>query len=94
MGEVAKDADKRRKEGQLQICVSAWVSLSPGQSWRSLLFLFIMAAVQTEVSLCTQPWQRSFYVYGGLACNSLMAGKFFVFLALSHFFFCYERNKK
>uniref|UniRef100_A0A8C9ZG69 Ankyrin repeat and SOCS box protein 11 n=1 Tax=Sander lucioperca TaxID=283035 RepID=A0A8C9ZG69_SANLU len=32
-----------------------------------------MAAVQTEVSLCTQPWQRSFYVYGGLACNSLMA---------------------
>ncbi|XP_078118246.1 ankyrin repeat and SOCS box protein 11 [Sander vitreus] len=32
-----------------------------------------MAAVQTEVSLCTQPWQRSFYIYGGLACNSLMA---------------------
>ncbi|XP_032385147.1 ankyrin repeat and SOCS box protein 11 [Etheostoma spectabile] len=32
-----------------------------------------MAAVQTEVSLCSQPWQRSFYIYGGLACNSLMA---------------------
>ncbi|KAF1382687.1 hypothetical protein PFLUV_G00146350 [Perca fluviatilis] len=32
-----------------------------------------MAAVQTEVSLCSQPSQRSFYIYGGLACNSLMA---------------------
>ncbi|GAA6230203.1 ankyrin repeat and SOCS box protein 11-like [Lates japonicus] len=32
-----------------------------------------MAAVQTEVSLCSQPWQRPLYIYGGLACNSLMA---------------------
>ncbi|XP_054471741.1 ankyrin repeat and SOCS box protein 11 [Anoplopoma fimbria] len=32
-----------------------------------------MAAVQTEVSLCSQPWQRHLYIYGGLACNSLMA---------------------
>ncbi|XP_075959341.1 ankyrin repeat and SOCS box protein 11 [Anarhichas minor] len=32
-----------------------------------------MAAVQTEVSLCPQPWQRPLYIYGGLACNSLMA---------------------
>ncbi|KAE8299183.1 Ankyrin repeat and SOCS box protein 11 [Larimichthys crocea] len=32
-----------------------------------------MAAVQTEVSLCSQPWQNPLYIYGGLACNSLMA---------------------
>uniref|UniRef100_A0A8C2WMM0 Ankyrin repeat and SOCS box protein 11 n=1 Tax=Cyclopterus lumpus TaxID=8103 RepID=A0A8C2WMM0_CYCLU len=32
-----------------------------------------MAAVQTEVPLCSQPWQRPLYIYGGLACNSLMA---------------------
>ncbi|XP_049904028.1 ankyrin repeat and SOCS box protein 11 [Epinephelus moara] len=32
-----------------------------------------MAAVQTEVSLSSQPWQRPLYIYGGLACNSLMA---------------------
>ncbi|XP_059199008.1 ankyrin repeat and SOCS box protein 11 [Centropristis striata] len=32
-----------------------------------------MAAVQTEVSLSSQPWQRAFHIYGGLACNSLMA---------------------
>ncbi|XP_056246039.1 ankyrin repeat and SOCS box protein 11 [Seriola aureovittata] len=32
-----------------------------------------MAAVQTEVSLCSQPWQRLLYIYGGLPCNSLMA---------------------
>ncbi|XP_068591659.1 ankyrin repeat and SOCS box protein 11 [Cebidichthys violaceus] len=32
-----------------------------------------MAAVQTEVSLCLQPWQKPLYIYGGLACNSLMA---------------------
>nr|XP_019945457.1 PREDICTED: ankyrin repeat and SOCS box protein 11-like isoform X2 [Paralichthys olivaceus] len=31
-----------------------------------------MAAVQTEVSLCPT-WQRPLYIYGGLACNSLMA---------------------
>uniref|UniRef100_A0A8C2WP88 Ankyrin repeat and SOCS box protein 11 n=1 Tax=Cyclopterus lumpus TaxID=8103 RepID=A0A8C2WP88_CYCLU len=36
-----------------------------------------MAAVQTEVPLCSQPWQRPLYIYGGLACNSLMAGKFY-----------------
>ncbi|XP_029314857.1 ankyrin repeat and SOCS box protein 11 [Cottoperca gobio] len=32
-----------------------------------------MAATQTEVSLCSQPWQKPLYIYGGLACNSLMA---------------------
>ncbi|XP_028249936.1 ankyrin repeat and SOCS box protein 11 [Parambassis ranga] len=32
-----------------------------------------MAAVQTEVSLWSQPLQRSLFIYGGLACNSLMA---------------------
>ncbi|XP_071775869.2 ankyrin repeat and SOCS box protein 11 [Centroberyx gerrardi] len=32
-----------------------------------------MAVVQTEVPLCSQPWQRPFHIYGGLACNSLMA---------------------
>ncbi|XP_041663580.1 ankyrin repeat and SOCS box protein 11 [Cheilinus undulatus] len=32
-----------------------------------------MAAVQTEVSSFSQPWQRPLYIYGGLACNSLMA---------------------
>ncbi|XP_042351012.1 ankyrin repeat and SOCS box protein 11 [Plectropomus leopardus] len=32
-----------------------------------------MAAVQTELSLCSQPWQRPLFIYGGLACNSLMA---------------------
>nr|XP_040058264.1 ankyrin repeat and SOCS box protein 11 [Gasterosteus aculeatus aculeatus] len=32
-----------------------------------------MADVQTEVSLCPQPWQRPLYIYQGLACNSLMA---------------------
>ncbi|XP_038576687.1 ankyrin repeat and SOCS box protein 11 [Micropterus salmoides] len=32
-----------------------------------------MAAVQTEVSLYSQPWQRPLYIYRGLACNSLMA---------------------
>ncbi|XP_035533152.1 ankyrin repeat and SOCS box protein 11 [Morone saxatilis] len=32
-----------------------------------------MAAVQTELSLCSQPWHRPLYIYGGLACNSLMA---------------------
>ncbi|XP_026232679.1 ankyrin repeat and SOCS box protein 11 [Anabas testudineus] len=32
-----------------------------------------MAAVQTDISLCSQPWQRPFHIYGGLACNSLMA---------------------
>uniref|UniRef100_UPI0037E80265 ankyrin repeat and SOCS box protein 11 n=1 Tax=Semicossyphus pulcher TaxID=241346 RepID=UPI0037E80265 len=32
-----------------------------------------MAAVQTEVSPFSQPWQRPLYIYGGLACNSLMA---------------------
>nr|XP_020465168.1 ankyrin repeat and SOCS box protein 11-like isoform X2 [Monopterus albus] len=32
-----------------------------------------MAAVQTEVSQCSQPLQRPLYIYGGLACNSLMA---------------------
>ncbi|XP_069569749.1 ankyrin repeat and SOCS box protein 11 [Brachyistius frenatus] len=32
-----------------------------------------MAAVQTEVSLWPQSWQRPLYIYGGLPCNSLMA---------------------
>ncbi|XP_029348775.1 ankyrin repeat and SOCS box protein 11 [Echeneis naucrates] len=32
-----------------------------------------MAAVQTELSLCSQPWQRPLCIYRGLACNSLMA---------------------
>ncbi|KAM9851009.1 ankyrin repeat and SOCS box protein 11 [Aulostomus maculatus] len=32
-----------------------------------------MAAVQAEVSLCSQPWQNPLHIYGGLACNSLMA---------------------
>ncbi|XP_034549995.1 ankyrin repeat and SOCS box protein 11 [Notolabrus celidotus] len=32
-----------------------------------------MTAVQTELSLSLQPWQRSSYIYGGLLCNSLMA---------------------
>ncbi|XP_058478497.1 ankyrin repeat and SOCS box protein 11 [Solea solea] len=32
-----------------------------------------MATVQTEVSLCSRTWQRPFHIYGGLACNSLMA---------------------
>ena len=45
-----------------------------------------MAAVQTEVSLHSQPWQRPLYIYGGLACNSLMAGElcFFFFVSLTH----------
>lgn len=47
-------------------------------------FNFIMAAVQTEPNLCSQPCQRPFYIYGGLACNSLMAGKFFFFVSLTH----------
>lgn len=38
-------------------------------------FIFFMAAVQTEVSLYSQPWQRPLHIYGGLVCNSLMAGK-------------------
>lgn len=44
------------------------------------LFIFIMAAVQTEPSQFSQSWQRPFYIYGGLTCNSLMAGRFFLFL--------------
>ncbi|XP_020504442.2 ankyrin repeat and SOCS box protein 11 [Labrus bergylta] len=32
-----------------------------------------MAAVQTEVSLFSQPWQRPLHIYGGLICNALMA---------------------
>ncbi|XP_068457882.1 ankyrin repeat and SOCS box protein 11 [Clinocottus analis] len=32
-----------------------------------------MAAVQTEAALLSAPWQRCVFVYGGLACNSLMA---------------------
>ncbi|XP_074514228.1 ankyrin repeat and SOCS box protein 11 [Sebastes fasciatus] len=32
-----------------------------------------MTAVQTDVSLYSQPWQRPLYMYGGFACNSLMA---------------------
>ncbi|CAI5655753.1 unnamed protein product [Oreochromis niloticus] len=32
-----------------------------------------MAAVQTDVSLWSQPWERPLSVYGGLVCNSLMA---------------------
>ncbi|XP_060909415.1 ankyrin repeat and SOCS box protein 11 [Labrus mixtus] len=36
-------------------------------------FVLIMAAVQTEVSLFSQPWQRPLHIYGGLICNALMA---------------------
>ncbi|XP_005945936.1 ankyrin repeat and SOCS box protein 11 isoform X2 [Haplochromis burtoni] len=32
-----------------------------------------MAAVQTDVSLWSQPWERPLSIYGGLVCNSLMA---------------------
>ncbi|XP_074551299.1 ankyrin repeat and SOCS box protein 11 [Halichoeres trimaculatus] len=32
-----------------------------------------MTAVQREVCLISQPWQRCSYIYGGLTCNSLMA---------------------
>lgn len=35
-----------------------------------------MAAVQTDVSLWSQPWERPLSIYGGLVCNSLMAGEF------------------
>lgn len=41
-------------------------------------FILIMAAVQTDVSLSSQLWQRPFHIYGGLACNSLMGGKCFI----------------
>lgn len=34
---------------------------------------FVMAVVQTELSLCSQPWQRPSNIYRGVACNSLMA---------------------
>lgn len=43
-------------------------------------FIFIMAAVQTEPSHFSQSWQRPFSIYGGLTCNSLMAGRFFLCL--------------
>ncbi|XP_071003285.1 ankyrin repeat and SOCS box protein 11 [Oncorhynchus clarkii lewisi] len=32
-----------------------------------------MAGVQTEIALCSRPWRGPFHIYGGLACNSLMA---------------------
>lgn len=47
-------------------------------------FIVIMAAVETEPPQCSHSWQRPFTIYGGLSCNSLMAGKFF--LSLSSFF--------
>lgn len=43
-------------------------------------FVFIMAAVQTEPSHFSQSWQRPFSIYGGLTCNALMAGRFFLCL--------------
>lgn len=76
MGEVSKDPDKKRRKAVSKVCISAWASFGPGQLERSLPFLFVvMAAVSVSVS--SQPWQRPFYIYGGLTCNSLMAGKFF-----------------
>lgn len=47
-------------------------------------FIFIMSAVQTDVSLWSQPWERPLSIYGGLVCNSLMAGEFNVCMFFLH----------
>lgn len=74
VGEAAKDPDKKEREA-FRLTGKACVLDSCGGV--CCCFAFIMAAVQTEVSLCAQPWQTPLYIYGGLACNSLMAGKVF-----------------
>lgn len=77
VGEVAKDPDKRGRKADFRFVYPPGRARVLDSRGGVYCFIFIMAAVQTEVSLCSQPWQRPFYIYGGLACNSLMAGKFF-----------------
>lgn len=94
--EVAKDPDKTGRKAGSRIAYPtgrARALDSPGGF--CCCFIFVMAAVQTEVSLCSQPWQRPLYIYGGLACNSLMAGKWFLFLfgQFSSGIVCLERNE-
>lgn len=86
MGEVAQAPDKRwggRPASGLCIRLGElepWTVVEES----GLVFVSIMAAVQTEVSLCSQPWQRPLYVYGRLTCNSLMAGKSFLYFWHHH----------
>lgn len=69
---------------------NAGVRIGPGELQCSppppefCCFMVLMAAVEGEPSQCSCSWQRPSNIYGGLSCNSLMAGKFF--LSLSSFF--------
>lgn len=97
MGEVAKDPDKRGRKADFRfVYPTGRACVLDRRGGVCCCFIFIMAAVQTEVSLCSQPWQRPLYIYGGLACNSLMAGKFILCLfgPFGSFLLCYERNEE
>ena len=87
VGEVAKDPDKWGADLKF-VNPTGWARVLDSRRGACSYFTFIMAAVQTEVSLCSQPWQRPLYIYGGLACNSLMAGELFsLSLWYFHLFF-------
>lgn len=84
VGEVAKDPDKRGADFKF-VNLTGWARVLDSRGGVCSCFTFIMAVVQTEGSLCSQPWQRPLYIYGGLACNSLMAGELCFFCLIDTF---------
>jgi len=85
VGEVAKDPDKKgRKADSRSVHSPRRLDSRSGFEELSVVSFPMMAAVQTGVPLCSHSWQRPLYIYGGLACNSLMAGKFCLLSFLAH----------
>lgn len=88
--EAAMDPSRDGGRPNARLCIRLGELQSSTLPPEFCCFIVIMAAAQTEPSQCSCSWQRPSNIYGGLSCNSLMAGKFFLSLL---FFSLFEWNQ-